>query len=240
VGNVPARTPAFRDADSPRQRLKRPRLEDPRGHILEVSIRLFAARGFNAVSVRDVTQAAQVNLAAVTYYFGSKEGLVEAVVERVARELDLQRRQQLDALMQRTDGAPSVRDLLLAHFQPVIRFAGPEGGEQIALEVFARVFTESEGELRRSIETNLGHMTPTLEVLAKLRPDMTREDVCWGFHFALGVMRHNMQVHLQRLVHLSGGLCRVDDLDAVAERAAAFAAAGFDGLAALRTDADRA
>lgn len=219
-----------------RPRLRRPRRVDPRTHILDVATPMFAARGFNAVSVRDVTTAAHVNLAAITYYFGSKEGLVEAVVERISRELDVERRQLLDQLMQRSGGVPSLRDLLLAHFKPLLHFRGPNGGQQIALEMFARVFTESEGELRQTIETNLGHMQPTLEALARLRPDMPREEVCWGFHFALGVMRHNMQVHLKRIQHLSDGLCRIDDLDAVAARAAAFAAAGFEGLAALHRE----
>lgn len=194
---------------------------------------MFASRGFNAVSIRDVTRAAQVNLSAITYYFGSKEGLIEAVVEHVSRELDTERRQLLDQLSSQ-QGDYSVKDLLLAHFLPLIHFCGPNSGERIALEVFARVFTESEGELRQAIETQLQHMEPTLAALARLRPDLSREEVCWGFHFALGVMRHNMQVHLRRLQHLSGGLCNVHDLDAVAERAAAFSAAGFDGLLRMR------
>lgn len=47
--------------------------------ILEVAERLFAARGFKGTSVRDIAQEAGVNLAMISYYFGSKEGLLESL-----------------------------------------------------------------------------------------------------------------------------------------------------------------
>jgi len=43
---------------------------------------LFARRGFDAVSVRDIVRSARVNLGAVTYHFGGKEALFAAVVAR--------------------------------------------------------------------------------------------------------------------------------------------------------------
>lgn len=47
--------------------------------ILKAAERLFAARGFDGASVRDITTAAGVNLATITYYFGSKEGFLAAL-----------------------------------------------------------------------------------------------------------------------------------------------------------------
>jgi AcrR family transcriptional regulator len=43
--------------------------------------RIFARRGYEGASVRSITREAQANLGAVTYHFGSKEGLYEAVVD---------------------------------------------------------------------------------------------------------------------------------------------------------------
>ena len=51
-----------------------------RERILEAAEELFVQRGFAATSLRAVTSAAGVNLAAVHYHFNSKEGLLEAVV----------------------------------------------------------------------------------------------------------------------------------------------------------------
>ena len=43
--------------------------------------RVFAQQGYKGASVRSITREARANLGAVTYHFGSKEGLYEAVVD---------------------------------------------------------------------------------------------------------------------------------------------------------------
>lgn len=48
--------------------------------LIEVATELFAIKGFAAVSVRELTEAAQVNVSAISYYFNGKEGLYEAVL----------------------------------------------------------------------------------------------------------------------------------------------------------------
>jgi len=47
--------------------------------IMEAAEKLFAATGFDGTSVRDIADAAGVNLAMISYYFGSKEKLMEAM-----------------------------------------------------------------------------------------------------------------------------------------------------------------
>ncbi|AEW02777.1 hypothetical protein A4D02_02015 [Niastella koreensis] len=54
---------------------------DKRAHILTVAEGLFAEHGFDGTSVRDIAQLANVNLAMISYYFGSKEKLLEALIE---------------------------------------------------------------------------------------------------------------------------------------------------------------
>ena len=56
--------------------------EDPRARILAAADQLFGARGFDAVSARDVAAEAGVAKAAVFYYFDGKDGLFAAVLER--------------------------------------------------------------------------------------------------------------------------------------------------------------
>jgi AcrR family transcriptional regulator len=56
-------------------------MADKREHILITAEELFGEKGFDGTSVRDIAQSAGVNLAMISYYFGSKEKLLEALVE---------------------------------------------------------------------------------------------------------------------------------------------------------------
>ena len=48
--------------------------------ILEVAETLFAENGFDGTSIRDISKEAKINIAMVSYYFGSKERLLEALI----------------------------------------------------------------------------------------------------------------------------------------------------------------
>ncbi len=63
--------------------------------ILDAAESLFARDGYDKVSVRDITAQAKVNLALVTYHFGSKDKLLEAVLGRRAAVLNQERREAL-------------------------------------------------------------------------------------------------------------------------------------------------
>lgn len=54
---------------------------DCRGKLMEVGTQLFAERGLNGVSVRELSQAAGASISMVSYYFGGKEGLYSAVLQ---------------------------------------------------------------------------------------------------------------------------------------------------------------
>jgi AcrR family transcriptional regulator len=56
-------------------------MSDKSEHILNVAEELFAEKGFDGTSVRDIAQRAGVNLAMISYYFGSKEKLLESLIE---------------------------------------------------------------------------------------------------------------------------------------------------------------
>ncbi len=54
---------------------------DKRGNIIQIATKLFGERGFEDVSTRDIAQAADVNIALIAYYFKSKEGLFDAIID---------------------------------------------------------------------------------------------------------------------------------------------------------------
>jgi AcrR family transcriptional regulator len=55
---------------------------DKREEILDVAEKLFSEQGFEAVSVREISKAAEINIAMISYYFSSKEKLYEEVINR--------------------------------------------------------------------------------------------------------------------------------------------------------------
>lgn len=59
-------------------------MTDKKSHILNMAMELFAEKGFEGSSIRDLAARAGVNVAMVNYYFGSKEKLFESLVEQKA------------------------------------------------------------------------------------------------------------------------------------------------------------
>jgi len=59
-------------------------MSDKKEHIINTAIDLFATKGFEGTSIRDIAAAADVNIAMINYYFGSKEKLFEELVQKKA------------------------------------------------------------------------------------------------------------------------------------------------------------
>ncbi len=64
----------------------RQRGEDTSRRILETALSLFAAEGFDSASTRAIAEHAGVNLPAIQYYFGSKEGLYRAAIAHIGEQ----------------------------------------------------------------------------------------------------------------------------------------------------------
>ncbi|MFD2705311.1 forespore capture DNA-binding protein RefZ [Salibacterium lacus] len=57
-----------------------PEMENTRGRIIQEAAVLFTNKGFDGTSVRDIAGQTGVNLSLISYYFGGKQGLLEALV----------------------------------------------------------------------------------------------------------------------------------------------------------------
>ena len=81
--------------------------------IIEAAEILFAAKGFNGTSVRDIAEAAEVNLAMISYYFGSKEKLFEAMFAYRSNFFKL----QLESMLENKELDPMQKmDLLIDQY----------------------------------------------------------------------------------------------------------------------------
>ncbi len=86
---------------------------DKQKTILDVAERLFAASGFEGTSVRDIAKEADVNIAMISYYFGSKDKLLQAIFARHSETI----RVKLETVINNTELTPILKiESLIDHF----------------------------------------------------------------------------------------------------------------------------
>jgi AcrR family transcriptional regulator len=120
--------------------------------ILDGAERLFAARGYRGTSLREVTREAEVNLASVNYHFGSKAGLMKAVLERRVAPINAARLARLDALEARMS-PPGVADLVRVFVAPPILHYHQLGDEgQAVIRLLGRSHTDPEAVFQDFIQ----------------------------------------------------------------------------------------
>ena len=108
---------------------------ETRERLLLQAERIFAANGYDGTSVRTITEAAGANVAAVSYYFGGKEGLYQAVFETLFDEMRERRIRRIEADLAAVGGDISLEDSLgifsAAFVEPLVE--GERGRDFISL-----------------------------------------------------------------------------------------------------------
>jgi len=96
-----------------------------REKLLDAATKAFAEHGVENASLLDITRkAGQRNRAALHYHFGSRDGLVRAIVERHQAVVDADRAVRLDAV----GPDPSVRELVALVLEPLAAELGSPSG----------------------------------------------------------------------------------------------------------------
>lgn len=134
-----------------------PRSPEPtREALIAVAERLFAERGVDAVTVRDVVKAAgQRNSSAVQYHFGNKAGLLQAILEPHQARLDARRAEMLDELGER----PGLEALIEALIRPLASLLEDESGRhyiRIRAQLVGAAKLPSDSDLIRDVLTGAG------------------------------------------------------------------------------------
>ena len=94
-------------------------LIDKRSHLIQTAERLFSVKGFEGTSVRDIAEEAGVNIAMISYYFRSKEGLMEALFEKRTEDIKM----RVESLLKDDSLSPieKVDMLIEEHVERVMR-----------------------------------------------------------------------------------------------------------------------
>jgi|SRR5665647_811310 len=164
---------------------------DTRGRILDAAELLFTQYGFEATTLRQITGAAEVNLAAVNYHFGSKEELIREVFRRRLTWLNQQRLQELDRLEAEAGGLPLKPSRILEVFFGVaLRMAADtSGGGRAFMRLLGRTYSKPSEFVRGFLAEEYAAVTARFKAaLIKALPGVPREEILWRFHFMLGAV----------------------------------------------------
>lgn len=167
--------------------------QDTRERILDVAERLFMKHGYEATSMRLITSAADVNLAAVNYHFGSKESLLCEVFRRRLFWLNAERLRALDLLEAEAAGAPLKPSLILeAFFGTLLRMGeDPDLGGMTFLRLLGRTLTEPAEFIRTFFAGEYAEVIERYkQALCRALPDVPRAEIVWRLHFMLGAMSY--------------------------------------------------
>jgi AcrR family transcriptional regulator len=156
--------------------------------ILETAIELFAERGFDQTSVRDITQAAEVNLAAINYHFGSRDQLIEAVAERYLTPLCDELDRQLDDYELIGTQTLSVELLIEALISAILKAVSrDQQGICLFMRLVSHAYLSADPLLRRYLDQRYQpRLMRFVELLKQQLPDISTSEFYWRCHFVIG------------------------------------------------------
>src|SRR6476646_4732270 len=105
-----------------------------RARLLDAALDLLAERGEDAISLRELTGAAQANVAAVSYHFGSLKSLCDEAIEYALERYLTAQEEAIGTL----DEGASIEQLAAAFARPMVRALAVGGRDLDVMRIVAR------------------------------------------------------------------------------------------------------
>jgi AcrR family transcriptional regulator len=203
----------------------KPKNDDSASHapdrLLDAAERLFCERGFDGTSVRDLTRAAQCNVAAVNYHFGNKENLYEQMFRRHLKEVFDEHRQNIERVMNGSE--TSLEKFLESLFRKTLEKLPTEDNQIPLMKLI----------VRECLNPQLKHELVALDIvkeffeqisecLQKLVPGLDEKKAMMHVFAIDGLLMHPMLFY-----DLYSKLFWKVDIDELTEHIVKFAAAGI-------------
>jgi AcrR family transcriptional regulator len=206
--------------------------------ILRATERLFASRGVDATTMREITAEAGTNLAAVNYHFGSKLELAYAVFEGLASEVCAARHAELDEIERKDGGGPiKVEAIVRAFIRPYVE--GEEGRRRLTVRLIQQHRLEPSAMTRRISEDHFDPLAArAIRMLQSALPELPARDVFWRYHLMVGVAMAAASdvTPANRLVRISKGVADSSKRIELIEQTVAFIVNAFHGDPVLATE----
>ncbi|WP_027801407.1 TetR/AcrR family transcriptional regulator [Paraburkholderia dilworthii] len=163
---------------------------DTKSRILDAAETLFIDCGYEAMSLRQITSRAEVNLAAVNYHFGSKESLIHSMLSRRLDRLNQERVKLLDRFDQMLGERLTCEHVLGAMFIPALRLSrDPRVGGKAFLRLLGRAYTDPSAFIRDFLNGHYASVAVRFfDAFQRALPHLPREELGWRLHFAIGAL----------------------------------------------------
>ncbi|NBB79742.1 MAG: TetR family transcriptional regulator [Verrucomicrobia bacterium] len=208
---------------------KSPTADQTALRILAAAEKIFARGGYRAMTLREVTREAKVNLAAVNYHFGSKSNLMRAIIRERFEPINVERLRLLDQSIQAHSPAPvPLAEIFDALLRPMFFFGNnsSKGGPSLT-QIIGRALAEPADLLRNLHREFFEELSRRF--MAELRrscPDLDETTLQYRFFLSINTMIGTFidQVCLEAI---SGGKLSHVDSDRMLRELTDFTVAGF-------------
>lgn len=203
-----------------------------RERILDAAERLFAERGFDGASTRDIVARSGDTIGSVNYHFGSKDELLKEVIRRRWDAVAEARREAYAEAVTRCGGPPPIEEVVACIVLPYLERAmrGGRGWRSYALlqarilfspKIYDQMLKDVSEPVAREF---LGWMRAAL-------PNASLENIAYSYQFMVGSMVECCaETGLGRIARLTDGACSSTDYDALSLRLVKFLASGIRSL----------
>src|SRR4051812_10249176 len=174
--------------------------------ILAAAEELFARNGFNAVSVRDIAQAAGANPGSVTYHFKTKDGLLLEIYNRHCEPMNRRRPELLAAARRVRDLQDRLEAIVRAYVLPAFSSGSDLAGGGARFTRLRAVMSAEGNEVARKIIAQTFDDTSHafIDAVHDSLPHIPRTEIVWRSHFLLGALYYSL-VTPERVSRLARG-----------------------------------
>src|SRR5436309_10854739 len=174
--------------------------------ILAAAEELFATNGFNAVSVREIAQAAGANPGSVTYNYKTKDGLLLEIYNRHCGPMNRRRSELLAAARRVRDLQDRLEAIVRAYVVPAFSSGSDLAGGGARFTRLRAVMSAEGNEVARKIIAQTFDDTSHafIDAVHESVPHVPRTEIVWRSHFLLGALYYSL-VTPERVSRLSRG-----------------------------------
>lgn len=163
--------------------------------LLDAAESICATGGFEALSIRAVSEAAGMNVAAVHYHFGSKQSLFEAMFQRRIVPINEERMRLLRSSSAESGRPPTIPDIVRAFIAPPLLPIGGDDGSRnatlVVMQFLGRTFI-APGEQHFLEEYYEPVRSRFIMALADCLPALPLDELVWRYNMMVGTMIYAM------------------------------------------------